>query len=92
MIAPSGFSALVGAMAGRPSVAVSERGTLVFSGDETLDVGSDTASPVGDDYQGEASRFTGRVEWVQIDLGDDAQDADHLVTPEERLRIAMARH
>jgi Tfp pilus assembly protein PilF len=34
VIAPSGFSALVGAMSGRPSVAVSERGTLVFSGDE----------------------------------------------------------
>jgi len=23
--------------------------------------------------------------------GEDAQDADHLVTPEERLRVAMAR-
>jgi len=38
-----------------------------------------------------ASRFTGRVQWVQIDLGDDAQDADHLITAEERLSIAMAR-
>jgi len=28
---------------------------------------------------------------VQIDLGDDAKDPDHLVTPEERLRVAMAR-
>jgi arylsulfatase len=64
---------------------------LVFSGDETLDVGSDTASPVSDDYRGEESRFTGRVEWVQIDLGEDAHDADHLITPEERLRVAMAR-
>ena len=36
-------------------------------------------------------RFTGRVRWVEIDLGDDAQDADHLITPEERLSIAMAR-
>jgi hypothetical protein len=25
------------------------------------------------------------------DLGDDAEDADHLITPEERLRVAMAR-
>ena len=37
------------------------------------------------------SRFTGRVRWVQIDLDDDAEDVDHLITPEERLRIAMAR-
>jgi arylsulfatase len=28
---------------------------------------------------------------VQIDLGDDAEDADHLITAEERLRVAMAR-
>jgi arylsulfatase len=64
---------------------------LVFSGDETTDIGADTASPVSDDYRGEESRFTGTVEWVQIDLGADAQDADHLVSPEERLRVAMAR-
>ena len=30
-------------------------------------------------------------DWVQIDLGDDAEDADHLISPEERYRIAMAR-
>jgi arylsulfatase len=27
---------------------------------------------------------------VQIDLGEDAEDADHLISPEERLQIAMA--
>ena len=35
------------------------------------------------------SRFTGRIHWVQIDLGDD--DHDHFIDPDERLRIAMAR-
>ncbi|WP_395658393.1 arylsulfatase [Nocardioides sp.] len=64
---------------------------LVFSSDETADVGRDTASPVSTDYTPESSVFTGRVSWVQIDLGDDAEDADHLITPEERLRVAMAR-
>jgi arylsulfatase A-like enzyme len=64
---------------------------LVFSADETTDVGSDTASPVSDDYSGASSRFTGTVHWVQIDLGPDAQDADHQISPEERLRVAMAR-
>ena len=37
------------------------------------------------------TEFTGRVKWVEIDLGDDAEDADHLITAEERLKIAMAR-
>jgi Sulfatase len=64
---------------------------LIFSGDETADVGRDTASPVSDDYSGASSVFTGTVNWVQIDLGDDAEDADHLIEPEERLRVAMAR-
>jgi arylsulfatase len=31
------------------------------------------------------------VSWVEIDLDDAAEDLDHLITPEERLRIAMAR-
>jgi arylsulfatase len=64
---------------------------MIFSADETADVGSDTASPVSDDYTSAASAFTGTVNWVQIDLGADAEDADHLITPEERLRVAMAR-
>jgi len=64
---------------------------MVFSADETMDVGRDTASPVSDDYSGRQSVFTGTVNWVQIDLGEDADDADHLISPEERLRVAMAR-
>ena len=64
---------------------------LVFSADETCDVGSDTASPVSDDYTSAGSRFTGTVEWVQIDLAEAAEDLDHLISPEERLHIAMAR-
>ncbi|HJW58409.1 MAG TPA: arylsulfatase, partial [Actinomycetota bacterium] len=64
---------------------------LIFSADETADVGRDTASPVSDDYGPKDSAFTGRVRWVEIDLGEDAEDLDHLITPEERLRIAMAR-
>jgi arylsulfatase len=30
------------------------------------------------------------VNWVEIDLGKDAEDLDHLVSAEERLRVAMA--
>ena len=64
---------------------------MLFSADETTDVGSDTATPVSDDYGPKDSEFTGRVRWVQIDVDEAAEDADHLITPEERLRIAMAR-
>jgi arylsulfatase len=64
---------------------------MVFSADETCDVGSDTASPVSDDYSSAGSRFTGTVEWVQIDVDAAAEDLDHLISPEERLQIAMAR-
>jgi arylsulfatase len=64
---------------------------MLFSADETTDVGSDTATPVSDDYGPRNSEFTGRVRWVQLDIGESAEDLDHLITPEERLQIAMAR-
>jgi arylsulfatase A-like enzyme len=64
---------------------------MLFSGDETCDVGSDTASPVSDDYTPEGSRFTGSIDWVQLDIAEAAEDVDHLISPEERLKIAMTR-
>jgi arylsulfatase A-like enzyme len=64
---------------------------MLFSADETTDVGSDSATPVSDDYGPKDSAFTGKVRWVQIDLAEAAADLDHLITPEERLRIAMTR-
>jgi Sulfatase len=64
---------------------------MLFSADETTDVGSDTATPVSDDYGIRDSEFTGTVRWVQIDLDAAAEDVDHLIAPEDRLRVAMAR-
>ncbi len=64
---------------------------VVFSADETADVGNDTATPVSDDYTAKDSRFTGRVRWVQIDIDEAAEDVDHLISAEERYRVAMAR-
>ena len=63
---------------------------MLFSGDETTDVGSDLHTPVSDDYSPHDNHFSGRIDWVQIDLGDDAEDADHYISDEERLRIAMS--
>ena len=64
---------------------------MVFSADETTDVGADSATPVSDDYGPKDGRFSGRVRWVQLDIDEAAEDLDHLITPEERLRIAMSR-
>jgi arylsulfatase len=44
---------------------------------------------VSDDYTPQESAFSGTINWIQIDLGLD--DEDHMITPEERLRVAMAR-
>jgi arylsulfatase len=62
---------------------------MVFSADETTDIGYESGTAVSPDYTPQTSRFTGKIQWVQIDLGDD--DHDHLIDPEERMRIAMAR-
>jgi arylsulfatase A-like enzyme len=62
---------------------------MLFSGDETTDVGRDTGTPVSSDYARNTSVFNGKVNWVQIDLGKD--EHDHFISPEERLNLAMAR-
>jgi len=64
---------------------------MAFSADETLDIGSDSGTPVTDDLGSAEVTFNGRVHWVEIDLGEDADDADHLISPDELLRVAMAR-
>ena len=62
---------------------------LTYSIDETLDVGREGGTTVGEAYDARHSAFTGRIEWVQLDQGTD--DHDHLISPEERLRLVMNR-
>lgn len=62
---------------------------MTFSTDETADVGYESASWVSEDYTMHTSRFNGKIDWVQLDAGVDYHD--HLISPEERLRVAMAR-
>jgi arylsulfatase A-like enzyme len=64
---------------------------MLFSADETLDLGGDSASYVSDDYDAKTNAFTGRVRWLQIDLDEDADDPDHQISDEERFRVAMNR-
>ncbi len=63
---------------------------FIFSADETMDIGKDTASPVTDDYpSGNANAFTGKIEWVRVDLEDD--DVSHMEDPEQIYHRIMAR-
>jgi arylsulfatase A-like enzyme len=62
---------------------------MAYSADETCDVGKEGGSPVSPDYGPTGNEFSGEVNWVQIDLEKD--DHDHLISPDERFRIAMAR-
>ena len=61
---------------------------MIYSADETCDIGSDLGTPVSEDYTSASSRFNGTVKWVQLDAGVD--DHDHLISAEERLRVATA--
>jgi arylsulfatase A-like enzyme len=62
---------------------------MIFSADETTDIGYESGTCVSPDYTVHTSRFTGTINWIQLDLGSD--DHDHFIEPEERLRIAIAR-
>jgi arylsulfatase len=64
---------------------------LVISADETCDVGYEAGSPVTYDYPKRGTKFSGDVNWVEIDIGKDAISLDHLITAEDCLRVAMAR-
>ena len=57
--------------------------------DETTDVGSDGGSTVSDEYGQTDNRFPGTVNRVQIEVGAD--NPDHLISPDERWRVSMAR-
>jgi arylsulfatase len=63
---------------------------FVFSADDTCDVGREDGALVADDYPA-PNRFTGEVNWVEIDVGDAAANGDHRLDPDELLRVAMAR-
>jgi arylsulfatase A-like enzyme len=62
---------------------------MIFSADETTDIGYESGTTVASDYDAHGSRFTGKINWVQLDAGSD--DNDHFIDPEERLRVALAR-
>jgi hypothetical protein len=70
--------------------AVAATAAVIFSADDTCDVGFEGGALVAEDYP-VPNTFMGEVNWVEIDVDEAAEDVDHLISPEERLRIAMAR-
>lgn len=62
---------------------------LVFSADETTDIGHESGTTVSSQYTARTSGFTGRIHRVRLDVG--TVGAGHVMSAEERLRVAMAR-
>ena len=46
-------------------------------------------TPVSDEYAATGNESDGKIRWVQI--GVDGTSSDHLVHPEDRVRVIMAR-
>ena len=63
---------------------------MLYSVDEGCDVGEDSGAPVSPDYGPRGNGFNGRIKGVQLDISG-AESVDHLVKPEDAIRIALAQ-
>ncbi len=59
---------------------------FIFSADDFMDIGEDGGAPVTEDYDTPNGRFTGKVSWVRIEIGADAQE-----DPEGRHKAVTGR-
>jgi arylsulfatase len=64
---------------------------MIFSADDGCDVGEDSGAPVSPDYGPKGNAFNGKVKGVQLAIIESAENSDHMVNPEDAIRIAMAR-
>jgi arylsulfatase len=62
---------------------------MIFSGDETSDVGVKRGSPMTPDMPAEKSKFNGTVEAVVIET--EGEDLDHLLSREDVMKMIVAR-
>ena len=62
---------------------------VVFSADDGCDVGEDSGAAVSPDYGPVGNAFNGVVKGVQLSIADD--EGEHMVSPEDAVRLAMAR-
>ncbi|MGZ6317563.1 MAG: sulfatase-like hydrolase/transferase [Anaerolineales bacterium] len=77
-----------GKKVGEGDVAVTQAN--VFSADDGCDVGEDTGAPVSPDYGPVGNAFNGTVKGVLLSIAE-GENLDHLIDPDEAIRIAMAR-
>ncbi len=63
--------------------------SMGFSSEETTDVGYESGSRVTEETPAHNGHFTGRIHWVQLDVGKDS--FSRLIKPEDRLRVVMTR-
>ena len=63
---------------------------MVFSADDGCDVGEDNGASVSPDYKPKRNAFNGTIKGVQLSI-EEGTNVDHLVKPEDAIRIAMAR-
>ena len=64
---------------------------MIFSADDGLDVGADNGAPVSEDYGSRGNAFNGQVKGVLLSIAEAAENSDHLIKPEDAMRMAMAR-
>jgi arylsulfatase len=64
---------------------------MIFSADDGCDVGKDGGSAVSPDYAAGNNAFNGKINGVQLAIADAAENSDHLIKPEDAIRMAMAR-
>jgi arylsulfatase len=64
---------------------------MVYSADDGMDVGLDGGAPVSEDYASRGNEFSGRIKGIQLAINEASKSDDHMISPEEALRVAMAR-
>jgi arylsulfatase len=69
---------------------VAATAAIIFSADDTCDIGRENGALVAEDYP-VPNDFTGEISQVEIDLAEAAEDADHQLDSDERMKVAMAR-
>jgi arylsulfatase len=76
-----------GAPAGNGHIDATE--PLIFSADETTDVGKDTGSQVSPDYGPRDNGFSGAINWVELEIG--GEDQGHLIPKDQLEHLVLAR-
>ena len=70
---------------------VAATAAMVFSADDGCDVGRDTGAPVSEDYGAHGNAFNGQIRGVEIAIDEASDSADHMVSADDAIRVAMAR-